>query len=64
LLIAVALIVLLNGLAEPNRKWKPHWFLLGAIFVFPSIDEFSGTHERLVACSRPTISPACCISPG
>jgi hypothetical protein len=53
LLIAVALIVLLNGRAEPNRKWKPHWFLLGAIFVFLSIDEFSGIHERLVGVLAP-----------
>jgi hypothetical protein len=53
LLIAVALIVLLNGLAEPNRKWKPHWLLLGAIFVFLSIDEFAGIHERLVGVLAP-----------
>ncbi len=48
LLVAVSLVVLLNGAAEPNRKWKPHWLLLFAIFIFLSIDEFSGIHERVV----------------
>jgi hypothetical protein len=53
LLIAVALVVLLNGVAEPNRKWKPHWFWLFAIFIFLSIDEFSGIHERFIGVLAP-----------
>lgn len=51
--MAVALIVLLNGAAEPNRRWKPHWLLLFAILIFLSIDEFSSIHERFMGVLAP-----------
>ena len=44
-LLLAAGLVLLNGFAESNRRWKPYWFVLAAIFVFLSMDEAVGVHE-------------------
>ena len=40
-------LVLLNGLAEPTRRWRPYWFILAAIFLFLSLDEAVEIHGRV-----------------
>jgi hypothetical protein len=51
--ILAAALLAINGVAEPNRRWKPHWFVLAAIFVFLSLDEATQVHESLVGWLAP-----------
>jgi hypothetical protein len=44
-----SLLLMLNGAAEPDRRWKRYWVFLATIFVFLSIDESAGVHERVRA---------------
>jgi hypothetical protein len=47
LMLAAALLAI-NGRVEPNRQWKPYWFVLAAMFVFLSFDESAQVHERVM----------------
>ena len=47
-LLLAAGLVLLNGFAESNRRWKAHWFALAVIFVYLSMDESAGVHEYVM----------------
>jgi hypothetical protein len=54
LLLAFAtFVIFLNGIAEPQRRWRSRWFLLAGIFLFLTVDEFSGIHEQLVSVLAP-----------
>jgi hypothetical protein len=43
--VMAAALLVINGVADPERRWKPYWFALAAIFIFLSIDESAGAHE-------------------
>jgi hypothetical protein len=45
-LLVAAVLLSVHSVAEPNRRWMPYWFALGAIFLFLSIDESAALHER------------------
>jgi hypothetical protein len=47
LMLAAALLAI-NGRVEPNRQWKPYWFVLAPMFVFLSFDESAQVHERVM----------------
>ncbi len=47
-LTLAAILVAINGMAEPSRRWKPYWFVLAGMFVFLSFDENVGVHEYVV----------------
>ena len=42
-----ALLLAINARAKPDRRWRYHWTALALIFVFLSVDENVGLHERL-----------------
>ena len=52
-LTLAAILVAINGMAEPSRRWKPYWFVLAGMFVFLSFDENVGVHEYVVMASDP-----------
>ncbi len=53
LLTFAAFLIFLNGIADPQRGRRSRWFLLFVIFIFLTIDEFSGIHEELISVLAP-----------
>jgi hypothetical protein len=47
LLAAASALLALNGAAEANRRWKPYWYALAAVFLYLSLDEAATIHEKL-----------------
>lgn len=47
-LTLAAILVAINGMAEPSRRWKPYWFVFAGMFVFLSIDESAQVHEHVM----------------
>lgn len=49
LLMSCAVLSLVNGLAarDAERRWRPNWFLMAAVFLLLSVDEVGAIHDRL-----------------
>jgi hypothetical protein len=43
-----AMLLAVNARAEPDRRWRYQWAVLAAIFIYLSVDESVGLHERIV----------------
>jgi hypothetical protein len=48
MLLGLCAIILLLIAASNGKRWQYHWILLGLAFLFLSLDEFAGLHERLI----------------